>query len=191
MRAITIKIKGAEGVRQLAALGGKTKVLGAGIGKGTTVVVGKGLIAQAGEVEGTRLVVLGKGALAQAGASDGGRSLLVATKPGGALMLRGGEIDKLTILQNVSPVQAPATKAVGLAKAAPVAAPAIAKTVGAGAVKSGTVWSGTGMSLGLGVGMGALGPLLLVSALGLIATGAYVYMRSRRFDDYDENYVDA
>lgn len=52
--------------------------------------------------------------------------------------------------------------------------------MGAGSVtKAGTIWSGTGTSLGLGVGLGAYGPLLLMAALGLVATGVYIYIRSR------------
>lgn len=180
MNAITIKIKGAEGVRQLAALGGNTKVVG--LGKGT-MAMGKGLAARGGEIEGARLITL-KGALAKAGGGEAGRTLVFSAKPGTALMLQGGELEKLTILQ--SPAAPQAAKAAAVAKSLPPTAPAVAKSVGA--VKSGALWSGTGF----GLGSGMLGPLLVLTGLSVVATGLYVYMRSRQFEEYDdESFVEA
>ncbi|MEO5334071.1 MAG: hypothetical protein H7839_18825 [Magnetococcus sp. YQC-5] len=43
------------------------------------------------------------------------------------------------------------------------------------AAKTGTLWSGKGMSLGLGLGLGAWGPVLLVAA----AAGGYIYWRKK------------
>lgn len=42
------------------------------------------------------------------------------------------------------------------------------------AAKTGTIWSGKGLSLGLGLGLGAWGPVLV-----LAAAGGYVYWRKK------------
>lgn len=64
--------------------------------------------------------------------------------------------------------------------------------MGAGSVtKTGTIWSGTGTSLGLGVGLGVYGPLLLMAALGLVATGIYIYIRSQSVQHGGEETVEA
>ncbi len=52
-----------------------------------------------------------------------------------------------------------------------------AKGALSGAAK-GTIWSGKGLSLGLGLGLGALGPVLALGALGLTAAGIYLYRKS-------------
>ncbi len=47
----------------------------------------------------------------------------------------------------------------------------VAKTVGGK-----TIWNG-GASLGLGLGLGAWGPVILVGAIAAIGVGVYTYMR--------------
>ncbi|MEO5339576.1 MAG: hypothetical protein H7837_03515 [Magnetococcus sp. MYC-9] len=69
--------------------------------------------------------------------------------------------------------------------------PAVAKSlVGSGsaggsavattAVKGGTLWNGTGWSLGLGLGLGAWGPVLLTGLLAAVGYGTYRYYRNRQ-----------
>ena len=48
------------------------------------------------------------------------------------------------------------------------------------AAKSGTIWSGSGMSLGLGWGLGAWGPVLLAGLVAAVGYGAYQYYNNRR-----------
>ncbi|MBF0383835.1 MAG: hypothetical protein HQL69_22695 [Magnetococcales bacterium] len=52
------------------------------------------------------------------------------------------------------------------------------------AVGSGTIWNGKGMSLGLGIGLGAWGPII---ALGVAVTSiaAYGYYKNNKDDEYD------
>ena len=44
---------------------------------------------------------------------------------------------------------------------------------------SGTIWSGTGMKLGWGLGLGAWGPILLLGTVAAVGVGVYSYMKSR------------
>jgi hypothetical protein len=76
--------------------------------------------------------------------------------------------------QTVAFTTTPAATA-GSATAAKTAA-ATGATV-KGMATSGTIWKGTGMSLGLGLGLGAWGPVILA---GIGASAAYGYWRSKR-----------
>lgn len=71
--------------------------------------------------------------------------------------------------------------AIKAASATPAAAGVKTAALAAGTTlpSAGTIWSGTGLSLGLGLGLGALGPAMLLGALGLTATGIYLYRRGR------------
>lgn len=44
---------------------------------------------------------------------------------------------------------------------------------------SGTIWTGTGMKLGWGLGLGVWGPILLVGTLAAVGVGVYSYMKNR------------
>ena len=52
----------------------------------------------------------------------------------------------------------------------------------AAATSPGTLWTGTGLALGLGLGLGAWGPVLLLGTAGLVASGAYLYRRTRELE---------
>lgn len=47
------------------------------------------------------------------------------------------------------------------------------------AAKSGTIWSGTGMKLGWGLGLGAWGPVVLVGVMTAVGVGIYGYLQKR------------
>ncbi|MBF0154038.1 MAG: hypothetical protein HQL64_09895 [Magnetococcales bacterium] len=82
----------------------------------------------------------------------------------------------------------------GAATPAPVAnAQTVAMTgtksaagVGAIAKTGGTIWAGTGSSLGLGLGLGAWGPVLLVGVASAIGFGTYYYMKKRHQANAEE-----
>ena len=43
----------------------------------------------------------------------------------------------------------------------------------------GTIWSGSGMKLGWGLGLGSWGPVLLLGTVAAVGVGVYRYMKSR------------
>ncbi|MBF0293039.1 MAG: hypothetical protein HQK86_12880 [Nitrospinae bacterium] len=47
---------------------------------------------------------------------------------------------------------------------------------GGATAAGGTIWTGSGWSLGLGLGLGAWGPVILA---GIVGAGIYGYMKSR------------
>lgn len=47
---------------------------------------------------------------------------------------------------------------------------------------SGTIWTGSGMKLGWGLGLGAWGPILLAGTLAAVGVGIYSYMKNRTLD---------
>ena len=57
-----------------------------------------------------------------------------------------------------------------------------------GAVSAGTIWNGTGMSLGWGLGLGSWGPILLVGVIAATGVGVYSYMKdsNEEVDPMDE-----
>jgi len=126
-------------------------------------------------------VKVGKGGAAAKGAGAKGAGA-AACKKGGAMKMvagvapgQGAGAAKVAVASGASanlPLVAPKVAVAASQVAAPVAAGAATATKAAAA---GTIWNGTGMSLGLGLGLGALGPVLALSALGLCATGIYMY----------------
>ena len=46
------------------------------------------------------------------------------------------------------------------------------------------------MSLGLGWGLGAMGPILVLGALGLGAVGVYLYRRNRKLEEEEMAFED-
>ncbi|MBF0402237.1 MAG: hypothetical protein HQL90_15910 [Magnetococcales bacterium] len=79
--------------------------------------------------------------------------------------------------------------------AAPMASKALVGAGGgkvvAGAAKSGTIWNGSGLSLGLGMGLGVWGPVILTSFLAAAGYGAYRYYQSRRALEAEGEMVEA
>ncbi|MBF0454583.1 MAG: hypothetical protein HQL72_07165 [Magnetococcales bacterium] len=52
-----------------------------------------------------------------------------------------------------------------------------------GAAATGTLWKGTGLSLGLGLGLGSWGPVILVGAVAATGAGIYSYVKKNRQSD--------
>ncbi|MEO5348686.1 MAG: hypothetical protein H7836_03450 [Magnetococcus sp. YQC-3] len=101
-----------------------------------------------------------------------------------------------------------AAKTGGVAKAAavqggniaavskPVASKALAATgpvggTAAAVAKGGTIWNGTGWSLGLGIGLGPWGPVLLAGVLAAAGYGTYRYYRNRQELEAEGELVEA
>ena len=58
----------------------------------------------------------------------------------------------------------------------------VATTTGVATVAkagSGTIWSGTGMKLGWGLGLGSWGPVVLVGVVAAVGVGVYGYLKNR------------
>ncbi|MBF0193741.1 MAG: hypothetical protein HQL71_04245, partial [Magnetococcales bacterium] len=53
---------------------------------------------------------------------------------------------------------------------------AVTATAGSG---GGVIWNGTGWKLGLGLGLGAWGPVLAVGIVAATSVGAYNYLKNR------------
>jgi hypothetical protein len=86
--------------------------------------------------------------------------------------------------QTVAMTTAPAAGAGAGATGASVAKSAVSTgAIAKGAATGGTIWKGTGLSLGLGLGLGAWGPVILA---GVGVSAAYGYWRTRREDVSDE-----
>jgi hypothetical protein len=205
---ISIKVRGANAIQALhenlhmlggakaqgAAVVGKTAVAtksaavkqGAAVGKTTVVKVAElgggapGLFAHAAEVEGGRTLTAAKGTLMRGVEVEGGR--IAATSKG--LTLRAAEVEAGRALPWLGKAELEGTRmAITTGKGATAKGLATASgTAAKAAAGSGTIWSGTGLSLGLGMGLGALGPFLLLTSLGLVATGIYMYRRNRALD---------
>lgn len=203
--AISIKVKGADAIRILTRDG---QLLVGLKGKGAAAAA-KGAV-KVGELEATRAAAVGKGVALRSLEVEGGR----VVGAGKALTIQGGEVEATYVVNGTGTAAKTMTvpKGVVAAKAASgkvaaasgkaaakaaVVAPVVAGAAlapgqaalaaGKGAATSaGTIWTGTGFSLGLGLGLGALGPILVVSALGLIATGVYLYRRNQRWVPYAE-----
>lgn len=129
--------------------------------EGAPVAVATGK-AQAGAKAVSGRAFAAKGALAKPGSAAG---KVVAAKASAAQAMQSGA--------SSAAANVPVLKAVGASKSAAVTA---------GKAATGTIWSGTGLSLGLGLGLGAIGPAVLLGALGLTATGIYLYRRNRQVE---------
>jgi len=160
--SMVIKIKGLSAINSLAS---GTPIVG--------VVKLKGGITAA------------KAATVKLGELEGGR--LLATKKG--LLLYGAELEHACL----PGAKVAATKA-AVAKAA-VGKVALAKGASQGAVVGSKVALGSSAamsakSVGWSLGLGGLGPWLALGALGLAATGIYLYLRSQQpqdaFEEPDE-----
>jgi hypothetical protein len=155
--AVSIKIKGMDAINALA---GKGQLLGGMKLKGAAAL---------GQLEGARL-----------GAAKG-------------LTVSGLELETEKVILGkhgfaIAEIEAkgPILLKSGAAKSAGVAKGATLACKGAAAKGSaGTIWTAKGLSLGLGVGLGAVGPFLVLAALGLGATGIYLYRRNKKLDAQD------
>lgn len=205
--AISIKVKGADAIRILTQDG---QLLVGLKGKGAAAV-GKGAALKISEIEAARIGAVGKGVALRSLEIEGGRIV----GAGKALAIEGGEVEatyvmkgtgtaaKTAVVKNgvvaVKGVSAKAAAKAAAVSPAAVLAPAVitpgkavvvaGKGAAAGSAAgsgAGTIWTGTGFSLGLGLGLGAMGPILLIAALGLIATGVYLFKRNQRWVPYVE-----
>ena len=132
----------------------------------------------------------------------------IVLKPVGGVVAKGAATGAVVAAKGTGAVALPpldgweelgAAKATGTAKAAalqggniaavskPVATKALAGsasgTAATAAAKGGTIWNGTGLSLGLGMGLGPWGPVLLAGFLTMAGYGAYRYYRNRQVLD--------
>ena len=57
-----------------------------------------------------------------------------------------------------------------------VVSPSVAAVAKSG---SGTIWSGTGMKLGWGLGLGSWGPIVLVGVVAAVGVGVHRYLKNR------------
>ena len=152
------------------------------------------------EVEGTRVAVATGNAPAGAKTVSGSLSTAksAVVKPaaaasqavaGQAPAAKGLVAKPAAAASKVVAAKAPAAQAMQSTASSAVAKVPVLKAVGAGKsvavagkAATGTIWSGTGLSLGLGLGLGAVGPAVLLGALGLTATGIYLYRRNRQVE---------
>lgn len=67
----------------------------------------------------------------------------------------------------------------GTAVAGPVNSLAATGVTTATKAGSGTLWSGTGMKLGWGLGLGSWGPVILVGVVAAVGVGVYGYLKNR------------
>ncbi|MBF0125762.1 MAG: hypothetical protein HQM02_00980 [Magnetococcales bacterium] len=176
-----------EGLAPAGTAGAKTagaKTAVAGKGAAAKVAATKGMLPTLVEIEGSGKI-LGTGkSLTLGGLEINGT--LQAGQGGNTILLQGGQA---TLTQGAIKAKAGAVAAKGTvagtggAIAKPVAA-TVAGTAAKGAVKgtavAGTIWNGGGLSLGLGIGLGAWGPVLLVGVLTLAGIGAYQYMQQKK-----------
>ncbi len=156
-----------------------------------------------GNVTGTWIVLKPAGGAAAKGVATAGAA--AAAKGGGAAVLPPLDgWEELGAAKAAGTTKVAAAKAAGTTQVAaavaskPVATKALASTgstggsaVAAAAAKGGTIWNGTGLSLGLGMGLGAWGPVLLVSLLAAAGYGTYRYYRSRQEMDAEGDMVEA
>lgn len=181
------KAQGAAVVgKAAAATKGAVATQGAGFGKTAVVSVAElggtppCLWARTAEIEGGRTITAAKGTLMRGIEVEGGR--LAASSKGLALRATEVEAGRICPLLSNAKLEG-ARSAVSVGKSAAAKGLATASgTAAKAAASSGTIWSGTGLSLGLGMGLGALGPFLLLTSLGLVATGIYLYRRNRALD---------
>ncbi|MBF0460328.1 MAG: hypothetical protein HQL87_02935 [Magnetococcales bacterium] len=175
----------------LQVQGGTQASLSGLIGKSFTL--GKAPLAT-GNVSGSWIVLKPVGGVAAKGVAAGAT---VAAK-GGVVTLPPFDgwtefgAAKATGTTKVAAVQG------GMAAAKPLATKALAGgssaaggAVVATAAKSGTLWNGTGWSLGLGLGLGPWGPVLLAGLLTAVGYGTYRYYRTRQELDAESEMVEA
>lgn len=118
----------------------------------------------------------GKTAAAKMGEIEAGR--ILATKKG--LVLYAAEIEGAACAP-----KAVVTKAAAVTKAASVKGAGVAAVSGAATTK-GAIGTGAALSaktVGWSLGLGGFGPWLALGALGLAATGVYLYLRSQQVQD--------
>lgn len=177
---VALKLEGARQSGQLSALVGKCVTVGkapvgtASAGKWLVLHPGVSGMAAKGVGGGVAMQQMGfeiEGAAAQKGVASGVAkgatgNTLVGKGVGSGLVGKGLAGGTKSAMAGSGVVAGPAT-AVG-AKAAMGA-----KGIAAG----GTIWTGSGTSLGLGLGLGALGPVLLVGVVAAVGVGIYSYMK--------------
>lgn len=160
----------------VAAATGKVAATGTGVAATGTGVAGLEELklggAAAGETAGKAKVAALKGGNTTVAAVKGGNTTVAAVKGGGS---------------SVAAAKPAASKVVAGSNAA-AGSGASAKAV---AAKTGTIWSGSGLSLGLGWGLGAWGPVMLASLVAAVGYGAYQYYRNRQEFEEEGDLVEA
>ncbi len=111
---------------------------------------GKWLVLKPANGIAAKMAVGGAGVVAQGAAAKGGATLIIA--------------ESATTNSTAAVVKSATVK--GAAKGTTIAT-------------KGTIWAGTGSSLGLGLGLGSWGPILLAGALTALGVGIYGYMKRR------------
>lgn len=191
--SITIKLKGAKALQVLNGKGlvSVAKLKGAGAALAPAGLA-KAAAVPAAEVEGVAL--LGNTTNLVGATEIEGTQVASATGNTGAQAVsakvsaaKSSLAKPAALTGKMVAAQAPSAQALGAGASSAAAAklPALSaataskSALAAGKAATGTIWSGTGLSLGLGLGLGAVGPALLLGALGLTATGIYLYRRNR------------
>lgn len=114
----------------------------------------------------------GKGAAAVKGGAGAAKGA-VTLKGAGAATTPGGAAAVSTVTGTGANVAATGTNTAATGGAH--AATTMAKASAGG----GTIWNGTGLKLGWGLGLGAWGPVLLAGTLAAVGYGVYNYMKNR------------
>jgi hypothetical protein len=162
--ALYIKIKGADALAALT----KGQVIGAAKLKGGAALA-KGAMLHGAEIEAEGLLATKHGIIATEF-----EGVFGGLTKGGACTAKGAAAKG-----------AAATSGAAKASAAKAAAAKAAAAKGGGA---GALWSSK--SIGLGLGLGALGPILVLGALGLGAVGLYLYRRNKKLEGEDLGFDD-
>lgn len=105
---------------------------------------------------------------------------------GGSLKMgavKAGELEAEGLIATKHGIVKSEVEGLAMQKGAAAKAGSAAKVAGSKGAASGTIWSGKGMSLGLGWGLGSMGPVLVLGALGLGAVGIYLYRRNRKLEE--------
>ncbi|MEO5330449.1 MAG: hypothetical protein H7839_00380 [Magnetococcus sp. YQC-5] len=113
-----------------------------------------------------------------------GAATKLAASSAGAVAVKGGST--LIIAEAATPKTTAAVVQNATVKSAAVTQGSAMATKGSVMATKGTIWSGTGSSLGLGLGLGAWGPILLAGALTALGVGIYGYMKRKTSGGLEE-----
>ncbi|MBF0188300.1 MAG: hypothetical protein HQL50_10295 [Magnetococcales bacterium] len=178
----------------LVEIEGAGKVIGAG-GKttGTLTTIEANGVLQQGAAGPEVLLQTGEAKLALPAKAKAAAATQGATMKGAAM--KGTAIKGATAAKGAGTAKGMAAAGAGAAAeetvvqvaTAGAAAPAASAGATAGAsAAGGTIWNAGGFKLGLGLGLGAWGPVVLVGTLAAAGFGVYTYMKRSRNNGLEE-----